>query len=360
VSQGRAGEAAALGHARVRHSLELEPFPDGVHFDFEEIRPFSRLEQLAVRPYRAPWGHGYRQLRWHLLRSLLARRVVQARVRAKRPDAILVTEQITFLMGSIQRRFPTAISLDSTTYDWQLILEGLPLEGFAPRELRRLRSMNRKALERAAVCVCWTDFVARGVRRLAPTARTVVLHPGLDLEAFQPAPRAADRAEVRMLFVGGNWKRKGGADLVAALKPRLGDSVRLDVVTEHPVPQQPGVFVHRAAPASVEIRRLFAEADVLCLPSHADLVPWVVLEALASGLAIVASDVGSIPELVGDAGLTVPPGDVRELRLALETVAADEALRRRMGEAGRRQAELRYDARRNTPKLFSLLEEIAS
>jgi len=361
VSQGRAREGAALGHARVRDALALEPPRVGVRLGYEEIRPFSKLERLAARPYRVPWGRDYYRLRWHLVRGLLARRAVQARVRAERPDAILfVTEQITFLMGSIQRRFPTALSLDATTYDWTLTLEGLPLEGSSPPELRRFRSMNRQALERAALCVCWTDFVERGVRRLAPTARTTVLHPGLDLEAFQPGPRPPDRPEVRMLFVGGNWDRKGGPDLVAALKPQLGDSVRLDVVTDHPVPQQPGVFVHRAAPASAELRRLFAEADVCCLPSRADLVPWVVVEALASGLAIVASDVGSIPELVGDAGLTVPPGDVRELRLALETVAADEALRRRMGETGRRQAEQRYDARRNNPKLFGLLEEIAS
>jgi glycosyltransferase involved in cell wall biosynthesis len=361
VSQGRAREGNALGHARVRDALALEPPPDGVRLGYEEIRPFSRLERLAVRPYPAPWGRDYWRLRWHLLRGFLARRAVEARVRPEPPDAILfVTEQITFLMGSIQRRFPTALSLDATTYDWLLTLEGLPLDGVAPPGLRWLRSMNRQALERAAVCVCWTDFVAQGVRRLSPTARTVVLHPGLDLEAFQPAPRPPDRPEVRMLFVGGNWSRKGGPDLLAALEPHLGDSVRLDVVTDHPVPQQPGVFVHRAAPASEEIRRLFAEADVCCLPSHADLVPWVVVEALASGLAVVASDIGSIPELVGDAGLTVPPGDVRELRQALETVAADEALRRRMGEAGRRQAEQRYDARRNMPELFGLLEEIAS
>lgn len=360
VSQGRATEGTALGHARVRDSLTLEPPPDDVRLGFEEIRPFNRLEKLAVRPYPAPWGRDYYRLRWHLLRGLLARGTVEARVRAQPPDAILfVTEQITFLMHSIQRRFPTAMSLDATTYDWLLTLEGLPLEGSAPPQLRRLRSMNRQALERAAVCVCWTDFVASGVRRLAPTARTAVLHPGLDLEAFRPAPRPPDRREVRVLFVGGDWNRKGGADLIAALEPRLGDSVRLDVVTNHPVPEQPGVFVHRAAPGSEKIRRLFAEADVCCLPSHADLVPWVAIEALASGLAIVASDVGSIPELVGDAGLTVPPGDVQELRLALETVTADDALRRRMGEAGRRQAEQLYDARTNTPKLFRLLEEIS-
>jgi glycosyltransferase involved in cell wall biosynthesis len=360
VSQGRATEGTALGHARVRDALALEPTPDGVQLGYEEIRPFNKLERLAVRPYTAPRGRAYYRLRWHLLRGLLARRAVEARVRTEAPDAILfVTEQITFLMDSLQRRFPTAVSLDATTYDWLLTLEGVPLEEPAPPELRRLRNMNRQALERAAVCVCWTDVVASGVRRLAPEARTAVLHPGLDLEAFQPAPRPPDRAEVRMLFVGGDWNRKGGPELIAALEPLLGDSVRLDVVTGHPVPSQPGVFVHQAAPASAEIRRLFAEADVCCLPSHADLVPWVAIEALASGLPIVASDVGSIPELVGDAGLTVPPGDVRALRAALETVAADEPLRRRMGAAGRRQAEQRYDARTNTPRLFNLLEEIA-
>jgi glycosyltransferase involved in cell wall biosynthesis len=73
----------------------------------------------------------------------------------------------------------------------------------------------------------------------------------------------------------------------------------------------------------------------------------------------VASDIGSIPELVGpEAGRLVAPGDVAGLRAALRELRDDD-LRARMGEAGRTRAEERFDARRNTRRLAGLLREVA-
>ena len=83
----------------------------------------------------------------------------------------------------------------------------------------------------------------------------------------------------------------------------------------------------------------YAAADICTLPSYMEASPLSVLEALACGRPIVVSDAGGIPENVTEAcAVTVSRGPdmVQELTRAFALLAGDEALRRRMGEAGRK------------------------
>jgi glycosyltransferase involved in cell wall biosynthesis len=139
----------------------------------------------------------------------------------------------------------------------------------------------------------------------------------------------------------------------------LGHTVHLDVVTTDNVTPVEGMSVHSGAPGSSEVAELFANADVFCLPTRADACPWVVLEAMASGVPVVSTTVGSIPELVGDGGMVVEPTDAAALAEALEALLGDRERRESMGAAGRARAEAHYDARRNTPRLVELLREVA-
>jgi glycosyltransferase involved in cell wall biosynthesis len=121
--------------------------------------------------------------------------------------------------------------------------------------------------------------------------------------------------------------------------------------------------VHRLGPGG-ELAELFAAADVFCLPTSVDAVPWAVLEAMASGTAVVSTDVGSIPELLAAgtdeaAGIVVPPGDPVALGAALDRLLDDPQLRAAMGKHGRERAEVHYDATRNTPRLIELLADVA-
>src|SRR3712207_9168479 len=91
----------------------------------------------------------------------------------------------------------------------------------------------------------------------------------------------------------------------------------------HPRVYLSGFVEHTAVPA------VLASLDVLVLPSAYEEMGSVLTEALASGLPVVASDVGGIPEVVhhGVTGLLVPPGDVDALAAALDRLAADDGLR---------------------------------
>jgi len=89
-----------------------------------------------------------------------------------------------------------------------------------------------------------------------------------------------------------------------------------------------------------DVARLFAAADIFCLPSHFEGLPMSAIEAMLTGLPVVATDIRGCRELVvpGETGLLVPPMQVPPLADALRALAADAGLRARMGEAGQARA----------------------
>jgi glycosyltransferase involved in cell wall biosynthesis len=183
----------------------------------------------------------------------------------------------------------------------------------------------------------------------------VVQHPGLDLNHFRPG--TAERDGFRALFVGARFGAKGGNDLVEALAPWLEKGqAHLDIVTPDAVPPFPGVTVHRLSGGDPALLALFRRASCLCLPSYGEAAPWVVLEAMACGVPVIASRVGAISEFLrnGAAGILVDPGDVAALRQALTSLIEDRAYAEGLGAAARAECEERFDARRNTEALLQL------
>jgi glycosyltransferase involved in cell wall biosynthesis len=108
-----------------------------------------------------------------------------------------------------------------------------------------------------------------------------------------------------------------------------------------------------------EIARLLLDADVLAAPSvptrdgRREGIPVVLMEAMGSGVPVVASEISGIPELVkdGSTGLLVPPRDAIALAKALERYYTDPSLRWRLGEAGREKVVLDFDLNKNAAKL---------
>lgn len=84
------------------------------------------------------------------------------------------------------------------------------------------------------------------------------------------------------------------------------------------------------------VAELLATADILALPSHTENLPLSIIEAMASGLAVVATPVGAVPDIIhhGETGLLVPVGDPKALTAALRRLVEDKALRQRLGAAG--------------------------
>jgi glycosyltransferase involved in cell wall biosynthesis len=198
----------------------------------------------------------------------------------------------------------------------------------------------------------------------------LVIGNGVDLSRFRP--NEVIRAEVRgelgiptndlvVLFVGRLVREKGILDLADAARiadvPGLvylivGDALPSDrdpVTSElgrHPAALAGGGRWRQLGYRS-DVERLLSCADMFVLPSYREGLPRSVIEALAGGVPVVASDIPACRELVepGETGLLVPVGDPAALAAAIGELAGDPARRAAMGAAARRQAETRHDER---------------
>lgn len=191
-----------------------------------------------------------------------------------------------------------------------------------------------------------------------PAERVHVIPPGVDTTRWRPAQHRRRSDRVRLLFVGGNFERKGGALLLEVFRHlRLHERAELHIVTREPVPQASGIVVHRGLHNnSPELQALYQQADIFVLPTLADCFSWVAIEAMATGLPVITTAVGGIPDIVehGRTGYLLPPGDGRELGATLRRLLDDGALRAAMGRAGRERAVARFDARANAQRLLDL------
>jgi len=208
-------------------------------------------------------------------------------------------------------------------------------------DLRRIpgrfsRYLTRKTLERASTVIAVSgDLVRCAIELGAPPDRTIRIVNGCDGGLFKPAARKAARAELgipdsarMVLFAGHLVELKGLHELLAAFDVLSADRrAILAVLGSGPLRNAVSAAAERhcgriLAPGArppEEVARWLAACDVVCLPSHSEGCPNIVIEALTCGRPVVASAVGGIPELVNSSnGVLVAPGDPPALAAALE------------------------------------------
>jgi glycosyltransferase involved in cell wall biosynthesis len=202
-----------------------------------------------------------------------------------------------------------------------------------------------------------------------------VVHCGVDTEVFRAraheTPYEKGENPFMILCVGTLHEVKGQAYLIEAcrkLQEReynfechfVGDGTDKESLVE--LVEQAGlsdkVRFHGRLTRD-EIARLLLDADVLTAPSvptsdgRREGIPVVLMEAMGSGVPVIASNLSGIPELVNDqlTGLLVPPRDATSLADALESYIKDPELRRRLGRAGREKVVEEFDLYKNAARL---------
>lgn len=198
----------------------------------------------------------------------------------------------------------------------------------------------------------WADVVRD---RLPSVQDKIVVLPNATARASNPRLERSASEGVRITFLGQLGSRKGSADLINA----LADLAHLDnwsatlagdgAVTETRA-QASGLGLQSRIliPGWLGIEErttLLCATDILVLPSYAENLPMVVLEAFAHGIPVISTPVGAIPEVVipGRNGLLVTPGDVGALAAAIRRLIDDADLRLRMGEAAREDHARRFE-----------------
>lgn len=198
-----------------------------------------------------------------------------------------------------------------------------------------------------------------------PAGRLANIPNPVDLEFWRPEPRAEARRALGLapdgLLVANHGRidmhRKGLDVLLAAWKTVQGErsDARLVIIgsgQDHAYFSQavqgvPGVtWISDYVTDPTHIRRWLSAADIYVTLSRTEGMPVAPLEAMACGLPVVASDAHGLPDIFQQGplsgGLIVPREDCASAATALTTLAADEALRARLGRAGRRTVEARY------------------
>lgn len=305
-----------------------------------------------------------------LPRAVKSRLRAQLELRAGLGDQVLdmlfvAIPAVFFGNASWLRRQPYVITLDSTPD--QLWTFG-DLYGRRPNPVpfaeRYKRHTYRHQYQEAAAIFPWSHWAAA---RLADgygvdPARLHVMPPGIDLErwTFPERPEAGTDGEpVRILFVGGDFIRKGGDLLLAWADQTRLTGWELHIVTRDQVrTSNPNVFVHHGlAPNTPALRQLYAQASVFALPTRGDCYSLASIEAMAAGLPVVLAEVGGTGDVIqdGKTGFLIPPGDGRALAARLDDLVSEPSARRQMGRAARLDAEARYDARKNILRTVAIM-----
>ncbi len=356
-----------LGHVTHSRNLQQAIVSDGrfePHFVPIEFHGGTWTDRL-------PMG----RLSWTVRSAPKARRAVR-RLRSRHGVEVLLfhTHVPAMLLGRTLRGTPHVVSIDATPLQVDRMAEPYG-HRVAGRAVERVKHrLHRRCFHRATHLVTWSQWAKDGLVAeygVAPE-RVTVIPPGVRTELWSRAEEGEPRAdgEVRILFVGGDFERKGGPVLLEALdvvRARLREQgattrVHLDVVTGSAVPAHDAVAVHRGLAAnSPELIARYHAADIFCLPTWGDCLPMVLAEAGASGLALVATDVGGIPELVqpGTTGELVAPGDAVALADALLGLVLDRGRREAYGHAARRLVLADHDVSANAARLVDLLRDLA-
>ncbi len=305
---------------------------------------------------------------WSVRASWRAKRALDS-VRAPL-DAVIFHTQVTSLFSTkLMRRLPSVISLDATPINYDTV--GASYYHWAAGNGlldRRKYELNRDAFHAASALVTWSEWARRSLLEDygVDEARVRVLAPGANRAYFdvgrrRVSHRPAATQRVRLLFVGGDFERKGGPELLELMRGPLGETCELHVVTPANIAPRPNVNVHRGLRAnSPELLRLFEDADVFVLPSHGECLAVVLMEATAAGLPVITTRVGALDEAVveHETGFLLPRGDQQSLCSALTTLVSDAPLRQRMGRAGNALARQKFDAYHNNQLLLGLVGEL--
>jgi glycosyltransferase involved in cell wall biosynthesis len=274
---------------------------------------------------------------------LAASRYVLDRVRDFAPDVVLVSKSYQFVPLLRMRIGSLGIPVVCLVHDIEWKHQRSRLRGAV------YRVWARWVLSAAATV--WTNSLCSkreleelGVR----TDRIRVIAPGFDRPSVPPPDREGREGPVRFLCVGSFVPRKGQDILLRACAGLPAGGYRLDLAGG-------GGSVHDSTgeiASVIERERLgdsvrivgelgpglldmaYRDADVLVHPALWESYGMCVVEAMARGLPVIASDVAALPELVddGDNGLLVAPGDAAGLRAAMLRLMTDREMRLRMGE----------------------------
>jgi glycosyltransferase involved in cell wall biosynthesis len=281
----------------------------------------------------------------------------------------------------------------TTTFSWQCAVyrkkSPVPLVITSTENIRYPGWDDEKRAQFKAEVLSAADFFFA----LTPDARDVLLHEGVQREKIALIPFGIDLNRLKpstanrtwlekyriapddfvITFAGRLVREKGIYDLASAIPSLDGKRLRVLYVGSGPERKRLDSFIEQRGLATIasihdalpygEMQNLYAMSHVVVLPSLPtsglrEQFGMTLVEAMACGKAVVATHCGSMPWVVGDAGLLVEPGSSQSLAESLNRLRSDAGLREELGDRGRRLAEERYDKRRVAEQIETVFRSL--
>ena len=264
--------------------------------------------------------------------------------RRLRPDIVHLNSSKAGVLGRVAAASARVPARVFTAHGWAF----KATSGFAAR-LYLWADRAVKPLTTMVICVSETELRAGLAARVCTAARTRVIANAVEVG---PAPERTSKpgGPMQIVSVGRLAEPKDFPTLVEAVGSLPAGTVHLRVLGDGPLRSQlEAQIASLHAPVELvgevpDVRPYLADSDLFVLSSRSEGMPLAVLEAMAAGLPVVASDVGGLREIVSesDTGLLVPPGEPGELAAAIGSLAGDEPRRLAYGAAGHQRAEERF------------------
>jgi glycosyltransferase involved in cell wall biosynthesis len=159
----------------------------------------------------------------------------------------------------------------------------------------------RRLVDHGCYFLCMSEWYRDALRRElgVDNDRLVLLPFYVDTEKWKPPAQKAPNTRIQVLFIGADFRRKGGDVVYELARLERFANVDFHVVSPHAEMGPANVRVHRSlAPESPDLIRLTAASDIFILPTRADISPNAVMEAAACGLPAIVTRCGGIPEIV--------------------------------------------------------------
>jgi len=330
-----ATEFGEVHHGPAMYTRALwDSFHDSQEIDFHLVVLSSNIEhpRIHVPPQESGKRQGfYRRMAQHVRNSVPR---AQANVLLHVNSAHLISSQIA-------QDYRTIVQINDT----EVCQHNFSIAKLKQSGLRRMVALTwRKSRERAVAAkselvVCNSDFTTQMVREQygLPDPQVIRIYKAVPLANFlRQTPNSSGSESMNLVFIGNNWQRKGLSVLVEAVGylrrkyPKL--AIKLDVYGK-PANEVPKHFRELVNSQSVDQHvnfagvlsrddapRILSNSDLLILPSFEEALGLVTIEAIATGIPVIGSRVGGIPEVINhpDLGTLVPPGDVNRLADAIK------------------------------------------
>lgn len=346
-------------HERLVRYVAQDDQIDAVHIELVPSLLHRALGKRSELLGPSAWDfHGYRHL---LLWRREMNRWFRDRLPLDRFDVVhTMTQGMAWSIVDQPRGGPALVlNIDATA---ELEARELGASRLAKRPFIRA---ERAMFDRADLIICRNRWCSRSLTEdYGVPQEKIFVAPNSIIPPPLPEPGALPRLPgelPRIVFVGNDFQRKGGPELVRLHQRRFVDRAELHVFSgKAKISNAKNVVLYRGVSNLALVRRHLPLQDIFILPTTNDMMPNALLEAAVMQLPIIATRLAGIPDIVldGQTGILCPPNDWEAFGDAIERLLSDAELGLRMGRAGREHMVNNFHADRLMPALLERLKSL--